>query len=150
MSAPGEPPASSRMLKIVMRLSMVYMVYTGICTVFLVRSFFGSAIRSDYDEVFVKIDALARSPNAAPPRLIYLVPPLDVILEPGLKYFAPDAEVVRSAPPAGEKIPGTYVFSYLTDNPDDRVIDQRMPSLHARPLCQGWSRNNPAIRTDPG
>jgi hypothetical protein len=119
-----------------MKLSMVYMVFTGVCTAFLVRSFFGSTIMSDYDEVFSGVDALARASPPVQLKRIYLVPPLDVILEPGLGYFAPGAEVVRARPPAGERIPGTYVFSYVSANPDDRVVDQRMPNFHERPFVR--------------
>jgi len=91
---------------------------------------------SDYDEVISHVDALARSSTAVQPRRIYLVPPLDVILEPGLKYFAPEAEVVRSGPPPGEKLAVTYIVSYLSSDPTDRVVDQRMPNLHARPFVR--------------
>ncbi len=136
MSGSGEAPAVAGLLKALMKVSVVYMVFTGVCTVFLVRSFMGSGIRSDYDEVFAKLDELAASSSFARPTRIYLVPPLDVMLESGLRYFAPDAVVLRSSPPAGEKIPGTYVFSYLSDNPGDRVVNQHMPSVHLRPFVK--------------
>ena len=136
MSDTGEASPAARVLKGMMKLSMVYMVFTGVCTVFLVRSFLGPTIRSDYDEVFAKIDEIATSRSAARPTRIYLVPPLDVILEPGLQYFAPGAAVLRSLPLAGEKIPGAYVFSYLTNDPNDRILNQEMPSIHTRPFVK--------------
>jgi hypothetical protein len=43
---------------------------------------------------------------------------------------------VRGAPPAGERVPGTYIFSYLSANPADRVIDQHMPVILKRPFIR--------------
>jgi hypothetical protein len=125
----GRPSAGT--LRAAMKLSMVYMVFTGTCTVFLVRSFLGSTIRSDFDEVVVALDDMA-----APPARVYLVPPLDVLIEPALAYYAPGAAVIRGSPPPGERIPGTYVFSYLSANPADRIIDQHMPVILKRPFIR--------------
>lgn len=136
LTGAGDPSPSAKVLKFMIKLSMVYMVFTGVCTVFLVRSFFGASMTSDYDEIMAQIDRVARSPSFARPARIYLVPPLDVILEPGLRYFAPEAKVLRSSPPTAEKSPGTYVFSYLSANPEDRIDEQRMPSTHMRPFIR--------------
>ena len=44
--------------------------------------------------------------------------------------------VIRGNPPPGEKEPGTYLLSYLSDNDEDRKYDPIIPSLHPRPYLQ--------------
>lgn len=136
MDGPGGSQPAVRTIKFLMTVSMAYMVFTGVCTVFLVRSFFGSAFKSEFDEVFANINAVATSPVAARPTRIYLVPPLDAIIEPGLAYFAPDAVVFRRKPPANEKIAGTYVFSYISKDAYDRTYDPFTPSYHLQPIIR--------------
>ena len=68
---------------------------------------------------------------------LYIVPPLRIDdLEVGLQYFAPSAVVLHGNPPPGEREPGTYLLSYRSDNPEDRVLDVMMPSKHPRPFLQ--------------
>jgi hypothetical protein len=117
-----------------MGASMVYMVFAGVCTVFLVRSFFGVAMMDDPDEAYGLIDKVLRDPTAARPTKFYMIPPMDIDLEWGLVYFAPNAKVVRGAPPKGEKIPGVYVFRYLKKKAEDRFDDEVAPDRHPRPF----------------
>jgi len=123
-------------IRFFLSLSMVYMVFTGVCVVFLVRSFFALGMEEDYDEVFAKVNQVIHTPGA--PRLmrIYLVPPLEIDMESGLRYFAPGAVVIRAVPPVGEKFPGTYVFSYFKRNAADRFDDEVVPSRHPRPFIK--------------
>lgn len=136
MDSPGGSPSAVGTVKFLMEVSVAYMAFTGVCTVLLVRSFFGSEFRSEYDEVFADVNALVTSPVAVPPLRIYLVPPLDAIIEPGLMYFAPEARVFRSEPPAGEKIAGAYVFSYISKDAHDRSFDPFIPSYHLQPVIR--------------
>jgi hypothetical protein len=108
------------------------MVFTGIFTVLLVRSFFGATVLDDEDEAFAMVNRLVHS-SEVQPRLFYMTPPMDINLAPGLQYFAPDARVVRATPPPGEKIPGVYVLSYLKK---DRFDDELVPSRNPRPFLK--------------
>jgi hypothetical protein len=121
-------------IKFFLGASMVYMVFAGVCTVFLVRSFFGVAMMDDPDEAYGLIDKVLRDPTAARPTKFYMIPPMDIDLEWGLVYFAPNAKVVRGAPPKGEKIPGVYVFRYLKKKAEDRFDDEVAPDRHPRPF----------------
>lgn len=134
MSDSPKGRSAAAAIKFFMSVSMVYMVFAGVCTVFLVRSFFGGAMIDDPDEANGLIDKLLRDPTAARPTKFYLIPPMDIDLEWGLAYFAPDAKVVRGVPPAGEKIPGVYVFRYLKKKADDRFDDEVAPDRHPRPF----------------
>lgn len=118
--------------RFLMKLAMAYMVLTGVFTVLIVRTFFGPTVMTDEDEAFALVDKLVNSP-ATPPKLFYMAPPMDIFLAPGLQYFAPDARVVRGRPPAGEKIPGVYVLSYLKK---DRHYDEIIPSRMQRPFMK--------------
>jgi uncharacterized membrane protein len=118
--------------KLLMKLSMGYMVFTGVFTVLLVRSFFGTTMLDDEDEAFVLVDRLVHS-HEVQPKLIYMTPPMDINLAPGLQYFAPDAKVVHGNPPAGEKVAGAYVLSYLKTY---RFDDELVPSRNPRPFIR--------------
>ncbi len=134
ISVAPEARAAARIIEFFMKLSMVYMVFTGISTVFLVRGFFGPPMLNDEDEAFAMIDKLV-SAHGVKPTKFYLVPPMDIDLAPGLEYFAPDAKLVLASPPEGEKIPGVYVFSYLK-KAADRFDDEVAPSRHPRPFIK--------------
>jgi hypothetical protein len=132
LSASPEAKGAAAGAKLLMKLSMGYMVFTGIFTVLLVRSFFGTTVVDDEDEAFVLVDRLVHSSEVAP-RIFYMAPPMDINLAPGLQYFAPDAKVVHGNPPAGEKIPGAYVLSYLKKY---RFDDELVPSRNPRPFIR--------------
>jgi hypothetical protein len=136
MDGSGGSQPTTRAVKFLMKLSLAYMAFTGACTVFLVRSFFGSSYKSEFDEAFAGINTVVNSPTAARPTRIYLVPPLDIIMEPGLNYFAPGAKVIRREPPANEKIAGAYVFSYISKDPYDRADEPFSPSYHLQPILR--------------
>lgn len=131
-----DPAPTLRAVRFFARVSMVYMVFTGISTVFMVRTFFGLEMQDDFDEAFARINEIVHTPGIPLLRRIYLVPPLKMDMEAGLLYFAPGVDVVRSAPPPGESRPGTWVISYLSTNPDDRFQDQVVPSRHTRPFMR--------------
>jgi hypothetical protein len=134
MSASPESKAASGTIKSFMYLSMGYMVFTGIFTVFLVRNFFGQPMPNDEDEALVFINKLVNSSEVQPTKF-YLIPPMGIDLGPGLQYFAPDAKWDRANPPAGEKIPGVYVLSYIKETAD-RFDDEVAPSRHPRPFLK--------------
>ena len=136
LSAVPDPQAASGHFRFFMKMSMVYMAFTGVGTAFMVRDFFATGVINDTDEAYAKLSELMNSPTAARPKQIYLVPPLDIDLERGLGYFSPDTKVVRSAPPAGERNPGTYVFSYINKDPEARFDDQVVPSRHPHPYLK--------------
>jgi hypothetical protein len=136
VSGSPEGRAAAGTISLFMKLSMAYMVFTGVFTVFLVRSFFGIPVVNDEDEILAGINELVTSPTAAPPTRIYLVPPLACDPGPGLRYFAPGAKVFFTKPPAGEKIPGAYVFSYISPDPAARFDDEIVPSRHPRPFVR--------------
>jgi hypothetical protein len=130
-ASPGAQGAAGP-AKLLMKLSMGYMVFTGVFTVLLVRSFFGTTMLDDEDEAFVLFDKLAHS-DEVQPRLVYMTPPMDLNIAPGLQYFAPDAKVVHGSPPAGEKLPGAYVLSFLKKY---RFDDELVPSRDPRPFIR--------------
>ena len=135
MSIAPATQAVAGTIKFLMKVSMVYMVFTGIFTVVLVRSFFGVPMLNDEDEAYAMVNKLVNS-TAVQPKQFYLLPPMDIDLAPGLEYFAPDAKLALSKPPAGEKVPGVYVFSYLKKDPADRFDDEIAGSRHPRPFIR--------------
>jgi hypothetical protein len=125
-----------RAARVYLRLSMVYMVLTGVSVVFLMRTFLSINRPDDEDEAFDKIYAVIRTQGAAQMKRIYIVPPLDLDIEYGLQYFCPDAVVVRQAPPEGEKLPGTWVLAFLRTKPDERLQDDYVHSQNPRPYLK--------------
>jgi hypothetical protein len=133
----GTDDSMRKVVRFAMSLSMAYMVFAGACTVFLVRAFYySSATEDDYDEVCYDFNRLAQSPGTVHPMRIYFVPPLDIDLARSIWFFDPDATVYSGAPPPGERVPGTYIFSYRVVNPKDRLDDAVIPSRHPRPFIQ--------------
>ncbi len=132
----ADPAPRMAIIRFFARISMVYMIFTGVSTVFMVRTFFGLGVQDDFDEAFVRINEIVHTPGIPLMRRIYLVPPLKMDIEQGLQYFAPSVGVVRSAPPPGERQPGYWVCSYLSANPDDRFQDEVIPSRHVRPFMK--------------
>jgi hypothetical protein len=118
-----------------MKLSMGYMVFTGIFTVLLVRDFFGPPMLNDEDEIYGMINTLVNSSELRPTKF-YVVPPMETDIRIGLRYFAPYATVTLGRPPAGEKLPGVYVFSFIKKNPADRLDDEVAASRHPRPFIK--------------
>jgi hypothetical protein len=45
-------------------------------------------------------------------------------------------KVIHASPPAGERIPGAYVLSYIAKDPEERVVYSNFPSLHPRPYLR--------------
>lgn len=136
LAGTADTDPSRRVVKFALGLSMAYMVFAGTCTVFLVRSFYGRAMRNDFDEVCGELDRLAQAPGTVHPMRIYLVPPLGIESAQGLWYFDLDAVAYPAAPPPGERVPGTYIFLYRVKNPEDRIDDEVVPSRHPRPYIQ--------------
>jgi hypothetical protein len=136
LSEPSTPEPALRLVKFFSAVSMVYMAVTCIGTVVMVRNFFAMNTVNDYDEAFAKINEIVHTPGIPYMSRVYLVPPLEIDLETGLEYFAPDVVVVRKAPPAGEHVKGYWVFSYLKSNADDRFEDEVVPSRHPRPFLK--------------
>jgi hypothetical protein len=134
MSTASEAGAAGP-VRFLMKLSMGYMVFTGIFTVLLVRNFFGPPMPNDEDEVYGMINSLVNSAEVRPTKF-YVVPPMNMDIRIGLRYFAPDATVTFGRPPAGEKLPGVYVISYLKRNPADRFDDEIAASRHPRPFIK--------------
>ena len=92
---------------------------------------------SDYDEALYKIDCVNFDPKMEKVKKLYILPPLAIDnLETGLCYFAPSAVLIRGNPPPGEKEPGTYLLSYLSDKEEARTYNGIVPSLHPRPYLQ--------------
>jgi hypothetical protein len=125
-----------RIIKFALSLSMAYMVYAGACTVFLVRTFYGPETMDDYDEVCDEFNRLVLSPETVRPMRIYFVPPLDVDLAHSIWFFDPDGVVYPNAPPPGERIPGTYIFSYRIKDTKDRFDNAVAPSHSHRPFIK--------------
>jgi membrane protein CcdC involved in cytochrome C biogenesis len=119
--------------------AMIYMIYTGLAVPLTVRTYVYYHDVSDCDEALYKIDCLNFDPKMEKLKKLYILPPLRIEdLELGLQYFAPSAEVIRDNPPPGEKEPGTYLLSYLSDKEkeEDRIHIPMIPSWHARPYLQ--------------
>src|ERR1019366_6807142 len=132
----GNPAPALSFIRWAGGLSVVYMVFTAVFTVLLVRNFFAEQMVDDFDEAMSMINQVVHAPGARPIARVYLVPPLEMDIELGLRYFAPDSVVVRHAPPPGEKKPGNWVFSYIKKSPDDRFQNEVKPSLHPRPYLR--------------
>jgi len=130
-------PASHRTILACACLSMIYMACTSIPVPLTIRTFVYHHDISDSDEALYEIDCLNFNPKMEKLKKLYIVPPLRIDdLEVGLQYFAPSAVVLHGNPPPGEREPGTYLLSYRSDNPEDRVLDVMMPSKHPRPFLQ--------------
>ena len=131
-SASSAPPAPGGALALLMRASIAYMACTGLLTVLFVRSFIGNPWENDDDEVFDLVSRLVTTPGTHP-REFYVVPPLQVDLAAGMPYFTPGAVWLLQPPPAGARRPGTYVFSYRYDDPDERDDNDMAPKHRPRP-----------------
>jgi hypothetical protein len=119
------------------RLAMIYMAYTSIAVPLTVRTYIYHEDMSDYDEALYKIDCVNFDPKMEKVKKLYILPPLAIDnLETGLCYFAPSAALIRGNPPPGEKEPGTYLLSYLSDKEEARTYNGIVPSLHPRPYLQ--------------
>jgi hypothetical protein len=111
------------------------MAFTGLLAVLLTRSFFGYPWENDQDEVYDLVSRLVTTPGAHP-GLFYMLPPLRVDLVAGMPYFTPDAVWLVEAPPAGDKQPGAYVFSYRYRDPAERNDSEQSPRHRPRPYVQ--------------
>lgn len=114
--------------------SIIYMIATGIQVPFMEQRFLPYGDCWNFQELLADINNVNFNPTLPKPVRIYVVPPL-VIDDTLFRYFDPTATVIDSAPPPGEKIPGTYIFSYI--NPKgDRYWDPIIPSRHPRPYIK--------------
>jgi hypothetical protein len=128
----ARPPAPGGILALLMRASVGYMACTGFLTVVFVRSFIGNPWENDQDEVYDLVSRLVTTPGVQP-RQFYVVPPLQVDLAAGMPYFTPGAVWLLQPPPPGARQPGTYVFSYRYDDPDERDDNDMAPKHRPRP-----------------
>lgn len=129
-------PAVKETVKGALCLCMIYIIYTSISVPFMVRAYFDVNYMKDSEEAFAEVNSLISSHPAEWPKRIYLVPPLDFQTEPVMHYLLPDVVIIKGTPPAGEKIPGTYIFSYRPGNRHDDWFDENMPSKTPRPRLQ--------------
>ena len=114
--------------------SIVYMIVTGIQIPFIEQPFLPYGVCWDFQEALADINRVNFNPALPKPRRIYVVPPL-AIDGTLFTYFDPAVTVIPTAPPTGEKIPGTYIFSYI--NPKgNRDWDEIVPSRHPRPVVK--------------
>jgi hypothetical protein len=94
----------------------------------------------DYDPPIVTDDEestmLVLNSAGPNPKTIYLQPPLDCDLDDNLRYFRPDATVVRSDPPDGEHTPGNYVISFINKDSATRIADDLVWHRNRRPFLQ--------------
>jgi hypothetical protein len=127
----AKPPAPGGTLALLLRASVGYMACTGLLTVVFVRSFIGNPWENDEDEVYDLVSRLVTS--GAHPREFYVVPPLQVDLAAAMPYFTPGVVWLLQPPPAGTRRPGTYVFSYRYDDPDERDDNDMAPKHRPRP-----------------
>jgi len=127
-----------RIILVFLVISMVFMIGNSLTIPFLRREIRYDPVEfpTDYDEATYMISTMVNTPGLDPIQRVYIVPPLDFNAESSLNYFAPGSIIIRGNPPPGEKLPGTYIFSYRTDNPDDRNWIQDMPDLHPRPYLK--------------
>ncbi len=136
LAEPQTAEATRRIVRMVLGLSMAFMIFAGACTVFLVRSFLSFEMKTDFDEVCGEMNRLVLSPKTVHPMRLYFVPPLKSGFGIGVWYFDMDAVIFPNAPPPGERVPGTYIFSYRAKDPKDRFDDVIVPSSHPRPYIQ--------------
>lgn len=132
----GGSDQARRLLIFILGLSMAYAAYAGTSTVLLVRTFHGKNMKDDYDEVCENMNRLVRSPATVHPLRVYFVPPLDPVFGRAIWFFEPDGVLFTGAPPPGERVPGTYIFSYLVKDVRNRFDDEVVPSRHPRPFIQ--------------
>jgi hypothetical protein len=126
-------PALREAVTAILCICMIYMVYTSISVPLMVRTYFDVNYMKDNEEALVDINALIASHPAELPKRIYLVPPLNFDPEPTMHYLLPGVEIIRGNPPAGKKIPGTYIFSYRSGDTHDDVSNEDVPSWNPRP-----------------
>ncbi|HEY4989056.1 MAG TPA: hypothetical protein VII09_04575 [Opitutaceae bacterium] len=136
LERPDLADSTRKGMKLAMGFSMAYMVFAGVCTVFLVRTLYGPQTLDDYDEVCADLNQLVLSPKTVRPIRIYLLPPLEKNLAYAMWFFEPDGAAYAATPPVGERVPGTYIFSYRVKDPKDRFDDTVAPSRHPRPFIQ--------------
>ena len=131
-------PRSHRLANMAIICSLVFMLVEAVPLPFLKRNADPTGeTPSDWEEAVQLIATLDTTPNHAPLKNLYLIPPMDLPLEWGLVYFNPGVNVVRGNPPTGEKIPGNYLLIYLSKNPNDRSNWRHdVPSLYPRPYMK--------------
>jgi hypothetical protein len=132
----GNPEQNRRLLTFLLGLSMAYAAYAGTSTVLLVRTFQGHDMKDDYDEVCENMNRLVRSPATVHPMRVFFVPPLDAGFGRAIWFFDPNGVLFAGPPPPGERVPGTYIFSYRVKDARDRFDDAVVPSRHPRPFIQ--------------
>ena len=113
--------------------SIIYMLITGIQVPFIDPGFLpprGDCL--NFEELLADINNVNWNPHLPKPKKIYLIPPLDIIDNGPFQYFNPGITVINGTPPPGEKIPGTYIFSFI-DPQADRTWDPIVTSRHPRP-----------------
>jgi len=114
--------------------SIIYMIATGVQIPFMEQRFLPYGDDWNFQELLADINKVNFNPALPKPRRIYVVPPLDMD-DALFRYFDPAVIVIHTAPPPGEKIPGTYIFSYI--NPKgERWWDPIVPSRHPRPYVK--------------
>jgi hypothetical protein len=71
-------------------------------------------------------------------KTVYVQPPFppEYRFDDLLRYFSPDAKVVRTAPPEGEHLPGNLVVSFLSDDPATRLADFLVWHNNPRPFLK--------------
>jgi hypothetical protein len=75
-------------------------------------------------------------------KVVYVAPPLSFRLNETLAYFSPGTRVVSAAPPEGGHVDGSYVISYVgqdpyaSEDPNARLADHPVRFLHPRPYLQ--------------
>jgi hypothetical protein len=128
------PGGDDRLLRGIVGSAIVVMIVNSAYLPLIRRAprDFSPPIMTDDEESTMLVLGKA-GPN---PRTIYLEPPLDCNLDDNLKYFWPDAAVIRGDPPEGEHKPGSYVISFISKDPATRIQDDLVWHRNRRPYLQ--------------
>lgn len=130
-----EMASTRRVATFLIVFSLLFMVVKSAPVPFLKRTIDSSGeIPTDIEEALATIFTVDIAHH--PIKRIYVVPPLDQPVEWGLVYLSPDTEIIRTAPPTGEKIPGTYILSYRSQDPGTRGWSEELPSFQRRPYLE--------------
>ncbi len=119
-----------------LKLGILYMVATSVFVPFSIRNFMSNTVPTNLDECVFSIIELQRGPAADRPRLVAIVPPLDLPVDAFVSYFAPEARVIHTAVPPESRQRGTYAISLRYEKPDEHYQTEMIPSLNPRPYLK--------------
>jgi hypothetical protein len=128
------PPSDDRLLRGMVVSGILVMILNSAYLPFVRRAprAFDPQIKTDDEEATM----LVLEKAGPDPTTFYLVPPLNCDLDDFLRYFYPDATIVRGVPPEGEHLKGHFVISYLNKDAETRIHDDLVWHRNPRPYLQ--------------